>query len=184
MSAAKSPTSQAKKDKPIGTRDGPSLNQSHGNGKVGQLSIGVENRDMDINELLRLTEKSGIMSTRHRNPDFLTKLENEAPRRQESFVYRAMPEKAQLELNSPKYQTQMLSDIMNLTKTHSEQNDKMKKLRVVKANEAVATASRKDPSKHTVTNRVKPASVRSSLQMPQTSSRDAKSTVQLDLSRR
>ena len=90
---------------------------------------------MDINELLRLTEKNGVLSTRHRNPDFLQKLENEAPRRQESFVYRVVPEKAHLELNSPKYQTQMLSDIMNLTKSSTEQNEKMKKLRVVKTSE-------------------------------------------------
>lgn len=132
---------------------------------------------MDINELLRLTEKSGVMSTRHRNPDFLSKLENEAPRRQESFVYRAAPEKAHFELNSPKYQTQMLSDIMNLTKTNTEQNEKMKKLRVVKTSEVASTSSRKDVSRPQATNRAKPMSVRSSLQMPQTSSRDARSTV-------
>jgi hypothetical protein len=71
ISSAKSPNSQAKKEKSIGVRDPPTLNQSHASGKANQLSIGVENRDMDINELLRLTEKSGILSTRHRNPDFL-----------------------------------------------------------------------------------------------------------------
>ena len=79
--------------------------------------------------------------------------------------------------NSPKYQTQTLSDIMNLTKTNTEQNEKMKKLRVVKTSEVASTSSRKDVSRPQTTNRVKPMSVRSSLQMPQTSSRDARSTV-------
>lgn len=89
------------------------------------------------------------MSTRHRNPDFLSKLENEVPRRQESFVYRPVPEKAPLELNSPKYQTQMLSDIMNLTKTHKDVDniEKVKKLKVVRTNEVAATLNRKEASR-------------------------------------
>lgn len=33
---------------------------------------------------------------------------------------------------------------MNLTKTHTEQNEKLKKLRVVKASEVSATLSRKE----------------------------------------
>ena len=68
--------SQIKKEKLGATqRESSLLNQIQG--KSGQLSIGTDGRDLEINELLKLTEKSGVASTRHRNPDFLSKLENE-----------------------------------------------------------------------------------------------------------
>lgn len=59
-------------------------------------------------------------------------------------MYRPTVEKAPLELNSPKYQMLPLSEIMNLTKSNNDQNDKAKKLKVVRTTENAMSLSKKD----------------------------------------
>ena len=59
-------------------------------------------------------------------------------------MYRPTVEKAPLELNSPKYQMLPLSEIMNLTKSNNDQNDKAKKLKVVRTTENAMSFSKKD----------------------------------------
>jgi len=48
--------------------------------KGSQLNIGLDStKDVDIQDLLKMTSKVGISSTRHANPDFISKLENQEP---------------------------------------------------------------------------------------------------------
>jgi len=57
--------------------------------KTSQLNIGLDSKEIDLRDLLKMTEKVGVSSTRHHNPDFIAKLENQEPkRRQETLVYR------------------------------------------------------------------------------------------------
>ena len=78
-------------------------------------------------------------------------------------MYRPTVEKAPLELNSPKYQMLPLSEIMNLTKSNNDQNDKAKKLKVVRTTENAMSLSKKDVTRVQTSNRIKPQSVRSSV---------------------
>jgi hypothetical protein len=64
--------------------------------------------------MLKMTEKVGVSSTRHHNPDFIAKLENQDPQRMKqndnTFTYKKqlvagdnLNIHGQHELNSPKY---------------------------------------------------------------------------------
>ena len=75
-----------------------------------------------------MTEKQHVVSTRHQNQDFIAKLENK---------YR------DLEINSPKYQTGALSDIMNMTLKLNRTGDQSKKLKLT-TNSSSTNGLRKD----------------------------------------
>lgn len=78
-----------------------------------------------MSDLLKLTDKVGVASTRHVADDYLSKLQGQ--RSKDVYVY-----KPTTEVNSPKYaQTAILSDIINMTNMQREMvSDKPKKLKV------------------------------------------------------
>jgi ribosomal protein L12E/L44/L45/RPP1/RPP2 len=44
------------------------------------LNLGLsDTKEIDFRDLLKMTDKIGVQSTRHQNPDFIAKLENKEP---------------------------------------------------------------------------------------------------------
>ena len=73
---------------------------------VRKSTAGNLNTDSHLGDLLRLTEKVGVASTRHKEGDYLSKLQNGYKSKDQIFVYK--PPQAQVpmtaaDLNSPKY---------------------------------------------------------------------------------
>jgi hypothetical protein len=71
-----------------------------------------------MGDLLRITDKVGVSSTRHVGEDYLSKLQNNyKPTPKDVSVYKPAP----TEVNSPKYaQTAILSEIINMSNLQRE----------------------------------------------------------------
>jgi hypothetical protein len=71
-----------------------------------------------MGDLLKITDKVGVSSTRHVGEDYLSKLQNSyKPSAKDVFVYKPAPS----DINSPKYgQTAILSEIINMNNLQRE----------------------------------------------------------------